>query len=142
MPAFLVHLVHHPLEDFLKERSMSRSKSTRLFLASMLLMSAGVVHGPAQSLAQQTNSSAEIKDHGGRKVKSFVKPDYPEVARKMQISGTVRLEATVTPDGKVRDTKVIGGSPLLVQEATNAVKKWRYEDSPKETVETVEVVFQ
>ena len=121
---------------------MSRSKSTRLFLASMLLMSAGMVYGPARGLAQTGNSAAEIKDHGGRKVKSFVKPDYPETARKLQISGTVRLEATVTPDGKVRDTKVIGGSPLLVQEATNAVKKWRYEDSPKETVETVEVVFQ
>jgi TonB family protein len=124
---------------------MSRSKSTRLFLASMLLMSAGMVYGPARGLAQQnnnSNSSAEIKDHGGRKVKTFVKPDYPETARKLQISGTVRLEATVTADGKVRDTKVIGGSPLLVQEATNAVKKWRYEDAPKETVETVEVVFQ
>ena len=122
---------------------MSRSKSRRLFLASMLLISAGMVYGPARGLAQQTsNSAAEIKDHGGRKVKTFVKPDYPETARKLQISGTVRLEATVTPDGKVRDTKVIGGSPLLVQEATNAVKKWRYEDAPKETVETVEVVFQ
>jgi TonB family protein len=124
---------------------MSRSKGTRLFLTSMLLISAGLLYGPVQGLAQQntnSNSSAEIKDHGGRKVKQFVKPDYPETARKLQISGTVRLEATVTPDGKVRDTKVIGGSPLLVQEATNAVKKWRYEDSPKETVETVEVVFQ
>lgn len=121
---------------------MSRSKGTRLFLASMLLTSAGMLYTPARGLAQQNNSSAEVKEHGGRKVKSFVKPDYPEVARKMQISGTVRLEATVTPDGKVRDTKIIGGSPLLVQEATNAVKKWRYEDAPKETVETVEVVFQ
>src|ERR1700752_641319 len=121
---------------------MSRSKSTRLFL---VLISAGMVYGPARGLAQQnnnSNSSAEIKDHGGRKGKSFVKPYYPEPARKLQISGTVRLEATVTADGKVRDTKVIGGSPLLVQEATNAVKKWRYEDAPKETVETVEVVFQ
>jgi outer membrane biosynthesis protein TonB len=54
----------------------------------------------------------------------------------------VRLEATVAPDGKVRDTKVIGGSPLLVLEATTAVKKWKYEEAPKETVETVEVVFQ
>lgn len=121
---------------------MSRSKGTRLFLASMLLMSAGMLYTPARGFAQQSNSTAEVKEHGGRKVKTFVKPDYPETARKLQISGTVRLEATVTPDGKVRDTKVLGGSPLLVQEASNAVKKWRYEDSPKETVETVEVVFQ
>ena len=55
---------------------------------------------------------------------------------------TVRLEATVAPDGKVRDTKVIGGSPLLVQEAVTAVKKWKYEEASKESVENVEVVFQ
>ena len=121
---------------------MSRSKGTWLLVASTVLMSAGMLCAPAKGLAQQNNTSAEIKEHGGRKVKTFVKPDYPDVARKMQISGTVRLEATVTADGKVRDTKVLGGSPLLVQEATNAVKKWRYEDAPKETVETVEVVFQ
>src|ERR1700740_2053004 len=108
---------------------MSRSKSTRLFL---VLISAGMVYGPARGLAQQnnnSNSSAEIKDHGGRKVKTFVKPDYPETARKLQISGTVRLEATVTADGKVRDTKVIGGSPLLGHGAHNSVNEGLYEDA-------------
>jgi len=45
-------------------------------------------------------------------------------------------------DGKVRDTKVIGGSPLLAQEAVTAVKKWKYEEASKESVENVEVVFQ
>jgi protein TonB len=75
-------------------------------------------------------------------VKTAVKPEYPAVARQMRVTGTVRLEATVAPDGKVRDTKVLGGSPLLVQEATTAVKKWRYEETSKETTETVEVIFQ
>jgi hypothetical protein len=31
---------------------------------------------------------------------------------------------------------------MLAQEATIAVKKWKYEEAPKETVETVEVVYQ
>jgi len=107
----------------------------------MVLSSAGFLYTPAQGRAQE-NNSGEVKDHGGRKVKTAVKPDYPQVARQMHVTGTVRLEATVAPDGKVRDTKVIGGSPLLVQEAATAVKKWKYEEGAKETVETVEVIFQ
>jgi protein TonB len=110
-------------------------------VASVVLSAVGLLYTPAQGQTQD-NASGVVKDHGGRKVKTAVKPDYPPVARQMRVTGTVRLEATVAPDGKVRDTKVIGGSPLLVQEAVTAVKKWKYEEASKETVETVEVVFQ
>jgi TonB family protein len=120
---------------------MSRIRSVSVMFATMVLSSAGLLYSPAKGFAQD-NSTGEVKEHGGRKVKSAVKPDYPAVARQMHVAGTVRLEATVTPDGKVRDTKVLGGSPLLAQEAATAVKKWRYEETAKETVETVEVVFQ
>ena len=120
---------------------MLRIRGVRFVVATMLLSSAGLLYTAAQSKAQE-NAAGEVKDHGGRKVKIAVKPEYPQAARQMRVTGTVRLEATVAPDGKVRDTKVIGGSPLLVQEAVTAVKKWKYEDNPKETVETVEIVFQ
>jgi TonB family protein len=120
---------------------MFRSHGVRFLVATMVLSSVGFLNTPAQGRAQ-TNASGEVKDHGGRKVKASVKPDYPQIARQMRVTGTVRLEATVAPDGKVRDTKVIGGSPLLVQEAVTAVKKWKYEEASKETVENVEVVFQ
>ncbi|SRR6266699_1900421 len=120
---------------------MTRIHGVRFVVATMVLSSTGLLYSSAQGHAQE-NASAEVKDHGGRKVKTAVKPDYPQVARQMRVTGTVRLEATVAPDGKVRDTKVLGGSPLLVQEAVTAVKKWKYEEGAKETVETVEVVFQ
>ena len=120
---------------------MFRIHGVKFLVATMVLSSAGLLYTPAQGHAQD-NSSGEVKDHGGRKVKTAVKPDYPQVARQMRVTGTVRLEATVAPDGKVRDTKVLGGSPLLVQEAVTAVKKWKYEEASKESVETVEVVFQ
>jgi TonB family protein len=120
---------------------MFRINGVRIVVATMVLSSAGFLYSSAQVRAQD-NTSAEVKDHGGRKVKTAVKPEYPQVARQMRVTGTVRLEATVAPDGKVRDTKVLGGSPLLVQEAVTAVKKWKYEEGAKETVETVEVVFQ
>jgi TonB family protein len=119
---------------------MSRLRQVSFLFATIALSAASLTFSPARALAQ--DGTADIKDNGGRKVKSSVKPAYPEVARQLHITGTVRLEATVSPDGKVRDTRVLGGSPLLVQEATNAVKKWKYEDAPKETVETVEIVYQ
>jgi TonB family protein len=120
---------------------MFRIHGVRFVVVATVLSSAGLLFTPAQGQAQDT-ASAVVKDNGGRKVKSATKPDYPQVARQMRVTGTVRLEATVAPDGKVRDTKVLGGSPLLVQEAVTAVKKWKYEEGSKETVENVEVVFQ
>jgi TonB family protein len=120
---------------------MSRLHRVWLLFATVALSVASIPFAPAKALAQDA-SSGDVKDHGGRKVKTSVKPVYPDVARQMHITGTVRLEATVAADGKVRDTRVVGGSPLLAQEATNAVKKWKYEEAPKETVEVVEVVYQ
>ena len=118
---------------------MSRLRQVWFLFATIALASISLM--PVKSLAQDT-PSGDVKDHGGRKVKTSVKPTYPDVARQMHITGTVRLEATVAADGKVRDTRVVGGSPMLAQEASNAVKKWKYEEAPKETVEVVEVVYQ
>lgn len=120
---------------------MSRVRRIQCLLATIALSMACIAMIPVRARSQDT-PTGDIKDHGGRKVKTSVRPAYPDVARQMHITGTVRLEATVSPDGRVRDTRVIGGSPLLAQEATNAVKKWKYEEAPKETVETVEVVYQ
>ena len=120
---------------------MSRLRGVWFLFATIALTAASITLAPAKSLAQDT-PSGDVKDHGGRKVKTSVKPAYPDVARRMHITGTVRLEATVGADGKVRDTRVVGGSPMLAEEASIAVKKWKYEEAPKETVEVVEVVYQ
>ena len=76
-----------------------------------------------------------------RKVKSKVNPEYPEIARKMGLTGTVKLQLLVAPSGIVKDTKVIGGHPILVNAAVEAVKKWRYESAAGETTKTVEFKF-
>ena|SRR5215469_16022869 len=120
---------------------MSRLRGLKLFTAMSALAFSILPFVPAKGLAQD-QATGDVKEHGGRKVKTSVKPVYPDVARQMHITGTVRLEATVAADGHVRDTRVVGGSPMLAQEATNAVKKWKYEEAPKETVETVEVTYQ
>jgi TonB family protein len=86
-------------------------------------------------------SSGFAEDGVNRKVKSKVSPSYPEIARKMGIAGTVRLQLVVAPNGSVKETKVIGGHPILVTAAVDAVKKWRFETASAESTGTVEIRF-
>jgi len=76
-----------------------------------------------------------------RKPKTKVTPEYPALARQLNVSGKVKLEVTIAADGHVVSARTIGGSPLLVGAATDAVKKWRYEPGSKESTEIVEFNF-
>ena len=89
----------------------------------------------AQSVSVQSNEAT-------RKVVSRRAPQYPDLARRMQISGTVKLEATVAPNGKVKSTKIIGGSPVLTQAALDALQSWKWESSSSESKEMVELTFR
>jgi TonB family protein len=55
-----------------------------------------------------------------------IAPDYPAQARQLRIEGAVQLVATVGKDGKVSRIKTVGGHPILVRAATDAVKEWKY----------------
>jgi TonB family protein len=55
-----------------------------------------------------------------------VQPQYPVAARLMHIAGTVRLQAIIGKDGRVRDVEVLSGNPILAQAAIIAVRQWRY----------------
>jgi TonB family protein len=81
------------------------------------------------------------QDSMERKVKSKVSPVYPEIARKMGITGNVKLQLVVSSNGVVKETKVIGGHPILVNAAMDAVKKWRFETASAESTGTVEFRF-
>ena len=56
-----------------------------------------------------------------------VEPAYPRVAKQAGIEGTVVLEATLGADGRVEQLTVLGGHPLLVEAAQQAVPQWVYE---------------
>lgn len=74
-----------------------------------------------------------LAQSSSRKVKTRIEPEYPELARKNNITGTARVEVLVTPEGKVKDVKVLGGNPVLVQAVVSAVSKWKYEPASEET---------
>jgi TonB family protein len=76
-----------------------------------------------------------------RKVVTHVSPVYPELARKMHIRGIVRVEAVVRPNGTVKSTRVLGGNPVLVNAAQDAVTKWKFEPAQSESTEVVQLTF-
>ena len=80
-------------------------------------------------------------DEGKRKVKTKTTPAYPELARRMNVTGKVKIEVVITPDGRVKSTRVIGGHPLLVQSCQDAVKEWKFVPAPEETTQVVEFDF-
>lgn len=57
---------------------------------------------------------------------SQVRPVYPEMARRMHLTGTVLLDIRIDGQGKVVKATPLTGSPLLRSAAEDAVMKWRY----------------
>ena len=78
---------------------------------------------------------------GTRQLRSNEPPTYPELARRLNIRGAVRLRVVVRSDGAVKEVHVLGGNPLLAQELSRAVMNWKYEPATQETSERVEYTF-
>ena len=110
-----------------------RSRWVRVSVAA----AAAVMFTSGFVIAQQSST-----DEGKRKVKSKTAPAYPELAKRMNVSGKVKIEVIITPDGKVRSTRVIGGHPLLVQACQDAVKEWKFVAAAEETTQVIEFDFR
>jgi len=86
-------------------------------------------------------SFAQALSEPPRKIVNKVDPAYPELARKMQTSGTVRVEAVVTPSGSPKFIQVIGGNPVLAKAAVDAIENWKWVPGPRETRELIILIF-
>jgi TonB family protein len=106
--------------------------------AGTLVAVVAMVAGPSVPGMRAQNSDNEI----ARRAKSKVQPEYPELARKMKITGTVKVQVVVSPNGTVKDAKVIGGHPVLATAALDAVKKWRFEPAAVESSGVVDFKFE
>ncbi len=82
-----------------------------------------------------------IAASGDRKLLVVGQTEYPQFARQMRITGAVKFEATVLPNGKVRDLRLVGGHPLLVDAARKSAAKFEYEPTDRETTQTIVVNF-
>lgn len=76
-----------------------------------------------------------------RKALNNPTPTYPEIARRLRLSGIVKVQVLVAPDGQIKDVKVIGGHPLLVNAVQDALKTWKYAPASGETQVSLEFSF-
>ncbi|HLQ00615.1 MAG TPA: energy transducer TonB [Candidatus Limnocylindria bacterium] len=93
-------------------------------------------------LPASVSSQSSVSEEGKRKVKTRVAAVYPELARRMNVTGKVKIEVVIAPDGHVKSTHVIGGHPLLVNPAVDAVKEWKFVAASEETTQIVEIEFK
>jgi TonB family protein len=87
------------------------------------------------------SSVGQAQDDMHRKVRARVDPAYPPLARRLGIAGPVRLSVVVAPNGTIKEAKAIGGHPLLVSAALDAVRHWKFEAGTAETTETMQFSF-
>ena len=59
-------------------------------------------------------------------ITSKVTPQYPPLAKQINISGKVELEATIDEGGAVEAVTTLNGNPILAKAATDALKKWKF----------------
>ena len=111
--------------------------SRRLLAAMLVVGTFGAIVLPCK-LTAQTSQSEEII----RRAKAKVQPAYPELAKKMQISGTVKIEVVVSTSGTVKEARVVGGHPVLANAALDAAKKWRFEPAPNESTGVIDFKFE
>lgn len=111
---------------------------SRRSTATLMAVLAFATAGPVTLRAQQTQSNEDFV----RRAKNKVQPGYPELARKMNIVGTVKVEIVVSPSGTVKEARVIGGHPVLASASLDAAKKWRFEPASVETTGVIDFRFE
>lgn len=89
------------------------------------------VFGTASSYAQDSD----------RRLITRIEPEYPDALKKLYIGGVVRVEVQVAANGTVKNTKLLGGSPILGQSTMKAVKQWKYVPAAADETLTVKIEF-
>lgn len=102
-----------------------------LTAAAILVLTAGM-----------TTAQQSVGEEGKRKTKFHVNPQYSDLARRMNLSGKVKVELVIAPDGHVKSSRAIGGHPLLVQSCLEAVRDWKFEPASEETTQIIEFEFK
>jgi TonB family protein len=70
-----------------------------------------------------------------------VEPVYPDLLKRSNIGGVVRLLVVISPKGSVETVNQLGGNAALVESAVNAVKKWKYVPADTETTQEISIAF-
>ena len=132
-----VHLL--PRASLPGSRVVSFEKMGRQCAVGLLALGL-MTHGV--SLVAFAENSAAGENELTRKVKTKVPPIYPDLARRMNIRGTVRVFVVVSPNGTIKEVKAVGGNPILLDSALDALKRWKFEPAQEESTGVVEFHFE
>ena len=111
--------------------------SRRIAMTVLAVVTLAVSLGPSYARAQNTQSEEIV-----RRAKNKVQPVYPELAHKMNISGTVKIEVVVAPNGTVKQARIVGGHPVLATAALDAAKKWKFEPASTDSTGIIDFKFE
>lgn len=77
-----------------------------------------------------------------RKAVSNPTPVYPEIARRMHLAGVVKVQVVIGTDGRIKEVKVVGGHPVLVDAVQETLKNWKYAPASGETTTLLQFTFR
>lgn len=94
------------------------------------------------SLSAQDAGFVRLPESDAKKlIVTKVDPAYPEMAKKMNLSGRVVVDIYIDEAGAVEKVQPVNGNALLSGAAVNAVKKWKFtpypNSAPKKLVTTM-----
>jgi TonB family protein len=92
-------------------------------------------------LFTRTNA-AQAPEHAERKVVSRVAPVYPELAKRRHVGSVVKVVVVIRANGTVKSTKAVGGNPVFIESATDAIRTWKFEAASEETTAVVQLTFE
>jgi TonB family protein len=119
-----------PALDYERKKIVIKRKPTVNKLAGRAVW-ALILSVVALNLAAQENRKAIAKPV----------PAYPETARRLGLTGVVKVEVVIGSDGRIKETRVIGGHPLLVSAVEETLKNWKYAPANGETTAQLQFNF-
>jgi TonB family protein len=93
------------------------------------------------SLCPELAQAADPASTNHRTIITRIPPVYPELARRMRLTGTVTLRIVVQPNGTVSETHIESGHPILGAAAQEAITRWRFSTGPDPITMHIDVVF-
>jgi TonB family protein len=88
-----------------------------------------------------TLSSVNLRAQEGRKLISNPAPIYPEIAKNYHVTGVVKVQVVIAPDGHIKSAEFVGGHPLLVDAVKETLKHWKYAPASGESTSVLEFNF-